>query len=114
MWWCHLLLGVPLVIAGLFLFLPWTAALPIALVLAIGTGVIVYHSARALRERPVAGKEAMVGGMGEALSDLNPGGLVRVGGELWMAEAPEPIPRGARVRVTEVTGAKVKVRPWGS
>lgn len=114
MWWCHLLLGVPLVIAGLFLLLPWTTALPVALVLAVGTGVIVYYSGQALRQRPVTGKEAIVGGMGEAVSDLNPEGLVRVGGELWVAEAPEPIRQGARVRVMEVSGAKVKVRPWGS
>lgn len=113
MWWCHLLLGVPLVIAGLFLVLPWTTALPIALGLAVGTGVIAYQAARALRQRPVTGREAMVGAAGEAVNDLDPEGLVKVGGELWVAEAPEPIRRGAQVRVTEVSGAKVKVRPWG-
>lgn len=112
--WCHLLLGVPLIIAGLFLFLPWTTALPISLILATGTAMIAYYSTRALLQRPVTGKEAMIGGVGEAVSDLNPEGLVRVGGELWVAEAPEPIRQGARVRVMEVSGAKVKVRPWGS
>ena len=114
MWWCHLLLGVPLVIAGLFVFLPWTTAVPIALSLAIGTAVIGYYSARALRQPPVAGKEAMVGLAGEAVSDLNPEGLVRVGGELWVAQAPEPIARGARVQIVEVQGAKMRVQPWGS
>ena len=114
MWWCHLLLGVPVVIAGLFIFLPWTTALPIALVLGIGTAAIAYYGAQALRQPPVTGREAMVGGMGEAVSDLNPEGLVKVGGELWVAEAPETIGKGARVRILEVRGSRVKVCSWSS
>lgn len=114
MWWCHLLLGVPLVIAGLFFFLPWTTALPIASFLAIGTAVIAYYSAQALRQPVTTGKEAMVGSVGEAVNDLNHEGLVKVGGELWVAEAPEPISKGARVQVLEVRGAKIRVRPWSS
>ncbi|MBI2154321.1 MAG: NfeD family protein [Candidatus Rokubacteria bacterium] len=105
---------MPLIIAGLFLFLPWATALPVASVLAVGTAVIAYHAARALRERSVTGKEALVGRVGEAVNDLSPQGLVRVGGELWVAEAPEPIRQGARVQVVEVSGAKMRVRPWGS
>ena len=108
------MLGVPLVIAGLFLFLPWTTALPIALVVGIGTAVIGYYSARALRQPIATGKEAMIGQAGEVVSDLNPEGLVRVGGELWVADAPEPIAKGTRVQVAEVSGAKIRVRPWGS
>lgn len=111
MWWCHLLLGVPLVIAGLFLFLPWTTALPLSLLLGIGTVVITYYSARALRQPVTTGKEAMIGRWGKAVSDLSPEGLVKLGGELWVAEAPEPIPQGSRVQIVEVHGAKVKVRP---
>lgn len=112
MWWCHVLLGVPLIIAGLFIFLPWITAVPIALVLAVGTAVIGYYAASALRQPPVTGKEALVGRVGEAVSDLKPAGLVKVGGELWVAEAPEPICQGARVQILEVQGAKMKVRPW--
>ena len=111
MWWCHVLLGMPLIIAGLFVFFPWTIALPIAVVLGIGTAAIVYHGARALRQPVVTGKAAMIGGAGEAVSDLNPEGLVRIGGELWVAEALEPVSQGTRVQILEVQGAKIKVRP---
>lgn len=114
MGWCHLLLGVPLLIAGLFLFLPWTTALPIALVLGFLTAVIAYQAARTIHQPVTTGQEAMIGGMGHAVSDLNPAGLVRVGGELWVAEATEPIGQGSRVRILEVSGAKMKVRPWSS
>lgn len=112
MWWCHVL--VPLVIVGLFVFLPWTTALPVALVLGIGTAAIAYYSARALRQPPVTGMEVMVGRAGEAVSDLTPQGLVKVGGELWVAEAPDPISKGVRVQIVEVRGAKIRVRPWQS
>lgn len=112
--WCHLLLGVPLVIAGLLIFLPWTTALPMALVLGIGTAVIIYYVARTLREPIVTGKEAMIGSVGEAVSDLAPTGLVRLGSELWVSEASEPISQGVRVQILEVQGAKLRVRPWRS
>jgi len=80
MWWCHLLVGVPLVIVGLFSLLPWPLALPIAVVLALGTAAITHYGARALRQPAVTGKEAMVGSVGKAVSDLNPEGLIKVGG----------------------------------
>jgi membrane-bound ClpP family serine protease len=56
----------------------------------------------------------MKGRVAEAVSDLNPEGLVNIGGELWVAEAPEPVRKGAAVQILEVLGAKVKVRPWSS
>ena len=103
-----------MVIAGLFIFLPWTTALPIALVLGIGTAVIVYYLAQALRQPVVTGREAMIGSVGEAVSDLAPTGLVRLGSELWVSEASEPVSQGARVQILEVEGAKLRVRPWRS
>jgi len=103
-----------LVIAGLFLFLPWTTALAIALVLGLLTAVIAYQAAQTIHQPVTTGKEAMIAGIGHAVSDLNPAGLVRVGGELWVAEATEPIGQGSRVQVLEVSGAKMKVGPWSS
>ena len=110
--WCHLLLLVPVIIAGLFVFLPWTTAVPIALLLGGGTAVIAYYGSLALRQRVATGREALMGSQGEAASDLNPEGLIRLGGELWLAEAQEPVSKGGRVEILDVTGAKVLVRPW--
>lgn len=53
-----------------------------------------------------------MGSQGEAISDLTPEGLVRLQGELWVAEARQPVSKGQRVEVLDVTGAKVMVRPW--
>lgn len=110
--WCHLLLLAPVAIAALFIFLPWTTALPVATSLAVATALIVYPSVRALRQPVVTGREALLGALGEAVSDLNPEGLVRVRGELWLAEAAEPIDRGGQVQVLEAEGAKLRVRRW--
>jgi membrane-bound serine protease (ClpP class) len=93
--WCHLLLLVPVAIAGVFWFLPWTTALPMAVVLTAGTAMVVAVAWRAMR-RPVAtGREAMVGRAGEAVSDVSPEGLVRLRGELWLAEARQPVSKGS-------------------
>ncbi len=110
--WCHLLLLAPLLVTGLFWFLPWSTALPLALVVGTGTAVIVYHGWRAVRQPVATGREALIGGRGEAVSDLEPEGLVRLRGELWLAEARAPVTRGDRVEVVEVAGAKLRVRPW--
>lgn len=109
--WCHLLFLVPIVIAGLFVFLPWTTALPVALLLAAGTALVVYAGWRAMRRPVVTGLEAMVGVHAEVVTDLNPEGLIRLRGELWAAKAPQPVSRGQR-EVTDVKGAKLIVRPW--
>jgi membrane-bound serine protease (ClpP class) len=110
--WCHVLFLVPFVLAGLFVFLPWTTALPIAVVLGVGTAVIISAAWRALRQPVAIGREAVVGGRGEAVSDVNPEGLVRVHGELWLAAAEQPVAKGQPVEVVDVAGAKVRVRPW--
>ena len=77
----------PVLVAGLFLILPWTTALPIALVVAGGTAWIVYQGWRAVQWPVATGREALVGGRGEAVSDLEPEGLVRVRGS---SSSPRP------------------------
>lgn len=110
--WCHLLLLAPLVIAGLFVFLPWTTALPLGALVAVPTALIAYAGWRALRQPVVTGAEALRGRRGEAVSDLNLEGLVRLRDELWLGEASQPLAKGQPVEVVEVVGAKVRVRPW--
>src|SRR5437879_11035560 len=110
--WCHLLVLVPVVLAGLFVFLPWTTALPVAVALGVGTTLVISAAWQAMRRQVAIGREAEVGRRGEAVSDVNPEGLVRLRGELWLAEAQPPVSKGQGVEVVEVGGAKVRVRPW--
>jgi len=60
---------------------------------------------------PIIGVEAMIGLTGQALTTLNPRGLVAVGSEKWKAVALEgPIREGEKVLVVAVEGLTLKVK----
>ena len=109
---CHFLLLPPLAIAGLFVVLPWTIALPLAAFVAVPTALIGYGGWQALRQPVVTRAEALRGRRGEAASDLDREGVVRLRDELWLGEASQPLAKGQPVEVVEVAGARVRVRPW--
>ena len=66
------------------------------------------------QHRPVQfGRETMPGKQGLVEEELNPRGLIKVGGELWSAELVEGenlLPKGTRVEVIRVEGLVLKVR----
>ncbi len=66
----------------------------------------------AQRKRAVTGAAGMVGALGDVLAAIGPDrpGQVRTHGEIWRAAAAEPIPAGARVRVTAVEGLTLTVQ----
>jgi membrane-bound serine protease (ClpP class) len=72
---------------------------------AIGFGI------KAQNRKPTTGIEGIVGEIGETLGDLDPGGQIRVHGELWNAESLEGfIGRGTKVKVDGVSNLKLWVR----
>lgn len=110
--WCHLLLLVPLAGLGLFFVLPWPAAVAVnALLAAFALGIAI-PAMRALKRPVLTGREALVGTSVEAVSDIEREGLVRCQGELWTATGNGVrIPKGARLTVVGVLGAKLMVAP---
>ena len=65
---------------------------------------------KAHRRRSSSGREGMIGETGTARTDLAPTGMVFVHGELWEAEAGEPVRAGEKVKVVEVLdGLKIRV-----
>jgi membrane-bound serine protease (ClpP class) len=64
------------------------------------------------RRRSVTGVAGMIGGVGQALTAIEPGGVGRIAthGENWKAIATEPIAEGDRVCVTGVDGLTLTVR----
>jgi len=73
-------------------------------VFAIGFGI------RAQTRKPTTGAEGIIGEEGEAISNLDPEGQVRVHGELWHAESPDGfISQGTRVIVTGISNLKLTV-----
>lgn len=82
--------------------------------LAIATILIwmIYKAARANLSKIKTGKEALVGSVGVAVTDLKPEGEIRVVGEFWQATAKDGwVKSGERVEVVGLEGMFLVVRP---
>jgi len=85
--------------------------IPMALGISLILIFLVYLVVRAHARRAFTGKEGMVGELGTAQTDLSPSGKVFVHGEIWEAEATEPVAKGEKVKVVAVLDTlKVRVR----
>ncbi len=106
-----MLVRSPLTGAGVSLGVALGVTVPFAL-LTVGMMRLVL---RARKWPPQAGLEEMVAQVGEVIEAIAGGagepGLVRVRGELWRAVTPNPVPRGARVRVVRAEGLTLHVEP---
>ncbi len=88
------------------------AVLIIALIVAaVVTAFLLYKALQARFLKVKTGKEALIGSIGVAVTDLKPKGEVRVLSEFWQAEALSGwIERGAKVEVTNMEGLFLIVR----
>lgn len=89
-------------------------SLGIVLPVVLGVSIIVVFLltlvVKAHARRSATGREGMVGETGTARTDLSPAGKVFVHGELWEAEAGEPIRAGEKIKVLEVLdGLRIRV-----
>jgi membrane-bound serine protease (ClpP class) len=89
-----------------------TVVVPVVLGFAAVAVLLARLAVAAQRQPPVMGQAAMIGEHGEALTVIAPehAGQVATRGEIWNATSGEPIPEGARVRVTGVDGLTLVVR----
>jgi membrane-bound serine protease (ClpP class) len=84
--------------------------IPVAIGLSLIFLFLIILAVRVHMRKALTGREGLVGEIGMARTDLDPEGKVFVHGELWDAEAPENIPNGTKVRVSEVLdNLKIKV-----
>ena len=72
-------------------------------IFAVGMGL------KAQRRKTTTGDKGMVGEVAVARSPLKPEGYVFIHGEIWRAEADEPIEEGEKVIVKEVEHLTLKV-----
>ena len=97
----------------------WRVSVP----LVVGTGVAIAIGFLTLltfviraQLRPVeVGAASLIGRTAEARSDLSPGGMVQIAGELWSAileNDEDEITSGERVDIIGVDGIRLRVRPW--
>ena len=80
-------------------------AITVGGVMALVTLLVV----KSQRSRVTTGVEALVGEIGEAMTDLSPAGKVFVHGEYWNATSNMPIASGRRVRVKAVRNLEIEV-----
>jgi len=109
--------GVAWVAGTIFLFdgvsRPWPA-----LVVGIGGMLLAMISGMPAMVRsrfgtPTIGRDWMVGTEGEAVSDIDPDGTIRIDGAVWRARTNRatPIAAGERVRVAMIDGLTIEVEP---
>jgi membrane-bound serine protease (ClpP class) len=89
------------------------ASLSLIIFVVIGTAAFFIFAVglglKAQRRKTATGDKGMVGEVGVARSPLKPEGYVFVHGEIWKAEADEPIEEGEKVIVKEVEHLTLKV-----
>lgn len=74
-------------------------------------GLALTLAARARRRPVTTGADEMLGSLAVAIEDFDGQGRVRARGEIWKAYSDTPIQRGQRVRVEEISGLVLRVRP---
>ena len=94
-----------------FLQISWSVILPVVALVAAFSLFIVGMGVRAMRRRPVTGREEMVGLVGIVKTALTPHGQLAVHGELWEATSEKPLQPGDEAEVTRVDGLRLHVTP---
>ncbi len=87
--------------------LPLIAAITVAFALLLVATLRLFYKVR--QKAPVSGIQTMVGASGVTLTELNPGGMVEVYGEIWNAEADTRIGKDEKIKVVGNQGAHLKV-----
>jgi membrane-bound serine protease (ClpP class) len=93
-----------------YLRLSWSVILASALATTLFFGVVIAKVIEAHRQKPITGREGMLGELGVAETDIMPEGKVFVRGECWNAVSSERIRKGDKVEVIDLVGLRVTVR----
>ncbi len=105
-----MLTAIAIVLAILVLPQPWgIVAIALGAVADLGETVLFWRWSR--RRKPRVGIETLVGRTGVAVSRVDPGGRVKLDGELWGARSETTIETGAAVVVRDVEGLTLVVEP---
>jgi len=87
----------------------------VAIAVSVGFGGITFFlvrlAVRARKRKALIGPDALIGSRATAMEPLAPQGHVLVEGEIWEAEATEPAPKGAVLRVVSHDQMVLRVEP---
>jgi membrane-bound serine protease (ClpP class) len=90
---------------------PWTLIVPIGIISAFFSFIVIGMAIRARTQPIVTGAEELVGAEGEILDDVETEGWARVHSERWQVRSRVPIARGKKVRVTARHDLILEVEP---
>jgi membrane-bound serine protease (ClpP class) len=89
----------------------WPTAIAVTLPFSLITAFLVSLAVHARRNKVVTGAEGMIGEIGNAITELEPRGMIFVRGEYWDAVSSRPVAAGTPVRVTSMEKLKLTVEP---
>ena len=93
--------------------LSWTVIITAVTISSLFFLFVIGMGLKAQRAKPAIGLEAMIGEIGQSLSELNPGGTVRMHGEIWKAiSIAGLIAEGKKVVVTGFLNFTLQVEPY--
>ena len=87
-----------------------TMIIPVVLFTAGFFLLTMYLYYKAQKKKPAIGKEAQIGEIGIARTDVSKTGKINIHGEIWNAYSDEPISSGESVEVISVNGLKLKIK----
>lgn len=94
-----------------FLQISWAVILPVVILAAGLTLLMVGMGVRAMGRQPTTGREGMVGLVGVAKTSVAPQGKILVHGELWEAISEQPLQPGDQAEVVKLDGLTLHVKP---
>jgi len=93
--------------------LSWTVIITAVGITSLFFLFVVGMGLKAQRLKPTTGLEAMIGEIGQSISELNPAGTVRMHGEIWKAISKAGlIDEGKKVVVTGFLNFTLQVEPY--
>lgn len=93
--------------------LSWTVIITAVTISSLFFLFVIGMGLKAQRAKPAIGLDAMIGEIGQSLSELNPGGTVRMHGEIWKAISKAGlIAEGKKVVVTGFLNFTLQVEPY--
>ncbi len=93
-----------------FIQISWSVILTCSALSLVFFMFVIGFGLRALQSKPTTGSEGLLGEIGEALTPLNPGGRIRVHGEIWNAVSVSGgIPKDARVKIVGLENLTLRV-----
>jgi len=95
-----------------YLRIAWSLIISVSVVISGFLIIVVRAAYKAHRVRPVTGKDGIIGEIGLSSSTLNPGGQIKVYGEIWSAESTDGsrINKNKKVRIESIEGLTLKVK----